>query len=56
MDEDGVDHTPAADGYAAAEDRGGEMEVGACLQFLKIQGLLGKLKFSLLSGAQIKKC
>ena len=42
--------------YAAAEDRGGEMEVGACLQFLKIQGLLGKLKFSLLSGAQIKKC
>ena len=39
----------------AAEDRGGEMELGACLQFLKIQGPLNKLKVSLFSGAQMKK-
>ena len=55
MDEDGVDHTPAADGYAAAEDRGEEVEIGTYLQFLKSQGPLSKLKVYLFSGAQMKK-
>ena len=53
---DGVHHTPAAGGCAAAEDRGGEMEVEAFLLFTKSQGPLGKLKFSIFSGAQMKKC
>ena len=39
---------------AAAEE--GEMEVGAHLWILKVQGPLGKLKFSIPSGAQMKKC
>ena len=44
---DGVHHTPAAGSCAIAEDRGGEMEVGTYLQFLKSQGPLGKLNFSI---------
>ena len=53
---DGVHHTPAAGSCAVAEDRGGEMEVGTYLQFLKSQGPLGKLNFSIFFGAQMKKC
>ena len=52
---DGIYHTPAAGGCAAAEDRGGKMEVGTYLQFLKFQGPLSNLKFSLFPGAQLKK-
>ena len=33
-----------------------EMEVGTYLQFLNSQGPLDKIKFSLSSGAQMKKC
>ena len=47
---DGVYRTPAVGGCAAAEDRGGEMEVGTYLQFLKFQGPLGNLKFLYFSG------
>ena len=56
MDVNGVHRTPAADGCAAAEDRGGEMEIGTYLQFLKSQGPLSKLKFSLFFRAQMIKC
>jgi len=33
-----------------------EMEIGNFLQFKKSQGPLGKLEFSIFSGAQMKKC
>ena len=46
---------PAAYGRAVAKQIG-EMEVGTYLQFLNSQGPLGKLKFSLFCGAQMKKC
>ena len=52
MDVNGVHRTPAADGCAAAEDRGGEMEIGTYLQFLKSQGPLSKLKVYLFFGGQ----
>ena len=51
---DGVHRTPAASGAPRQRAGEGEMKVGAHLQFLKVQGPLGKLKFSLFSGAQIK--
>ena len=52
---DGIYHTPAAGGCAAAEDRGGEMEIGTYLQFLKSQGPLGKQKiFSIFLGSNEK--
>ena len=51
---DGVHHMPAASGAPRQRKGEGEMKVGAHLQFLKVQGPLGKLKFSLFSGAQIK--
>ena len=46
---------PAAYGRAAAKTQR-EMEVGTYLQILNSQGPLGKLKFSLFFGAQIKMC
>jgi hypothetical protein len=52
---DGIHRTPAAGGAPRQRNRGGKMEVGAHLLFLKVQGPLDKLKFSILSGAQIKK-
>ena len=45
---------PAAYGRAAAKTQR-EMEVGTYLQILNSQGPLGKLKFSLFFGAQIKE-
>ena len=55
MDMDGVHRTPAASGAPRQTAGEGEMKVGAHLQFLKVQGPLDKLKFSLFSGAQMKK-
>ena len=40
----------------AAAETEREMEVGTDLEFLKTQGPLGNLKFSLFSEAQMKKC
>ena len=40
----------------AAAETEREMEVGTDLEFLKTQGPLGNLKFSLIFGAQMKKC
>ena len=56
MDVDSVHRTPAVSGAPRQRAGEGEMKVGAHLQFLKVQGRLGKLKFSLISGAQLKKC
>ena len=56
MDVDSVHRTPAVSGAPRQRAGEGEMKVGAHLQFLKVQGPLGKLKFSLFSVAQMKKC
>ena len=56
MNMDGIHRTPAASGAPRQRAGEGEMKVGAHLQFLKVQGPLGKLKFSLFFGAQMKKC
>ena len=53
---DGVHRMPAAGRAPRQRAREGKMKVGAHLQFLKAQGPLSKLKFSLFSEAQMKKC
>ena len=53
---DGVHSMPAVSGAPRQRAGEGEMKVGAHLQFLKVQGPLGKLKFSLFFGAQMKSC
>jgi hypothetical protein len=56
MDVDGVHRTLVASGALRQRAGKGEMKVGAYLQFLKVQRPLGKLQFSLISGAQMKTC
>jgi hypothetical protein len=55
MDVDGVHRTPAVSGAPRQRAGEGEMKVGAHLQFLKVQGPLDKLKFSLFFEDQMKK-